>query len=211
MPRTRPQRMSAPMSASGGKAEMLRMAPIRPIPVVFMANGDPVASGLVASLNRPGGNMTGVTIFGMMAVGKRLELLRQVIPKAGPIAYLMNPNNPNREIDSVQAAASRSDCKSLLSMLPAIGSLTLPLRPSPNDRWHAPLPVEKERSHADSRITQRAPVAPVHRWSRSPGIGGRNPSERVVAINWNEWSRSIGSAGRSGARSPTVETLRGLQ
>jgi putative ABC transport system substrate-binding protein len=60
MPRTRPQRMSAPMSASGGKAEMLRMAPIRPIPVVFMANGDPVASGLVASLNRPGGNMTGV-------------------------------------------------------------------------------------------------------------------------------------------------------
>jgi putative ABC transport system substrate-binding protein len=84
-----------------------------PIPIVFMANGDPVAAGLVASLNRPGGNLTGVTIFGMMAAGKRLELLRQLMPKAGTIAYLMNPNNPNREFDNVQAAARCLDSKSL--------------------------------------------------------------------------------------------------
>jgi putative tryptophan/tyrosine transport system substrate-binding protein len=70
-----------------------------------MANGDPVAAGLVANLNRPGGNLTGVTIFGMMAVGKRLELLRELMPKPGTIAYLMNPNNPSREFDNVQAAA----------------------------------------------------------------------------------------------------------
>ena len=70
-----------------------------------MANGDPVAAGLVSSLNRPGGNLTGVTIFGMMAAGKRLELLRQLTPRADSIAYLMNPNNPNREYDNVQAAA----------------------------------------------------------------------------------------------------------
>jgi putative ABC transport system substrate-binding protein len=75
------------------------------IPIVFMANGDPVAAGLVASLNRPGGNLTGITIFGMMAAGKRLELLRQLMPNVGTIAYLMNPDNPNREWDNVQAAA----------------------------------------------------------------------------------------------------------
>ena len=66
---------------------------------------DPVAAGLVATLNGPGGNLTGVTIFGMMAAGKRLELLRQLMPTTGTIAYLMNPNNPNREFDNVQAAA----------------------------------------------------------------------------------------------------------
>jgi putative tryptophan/tyrosine transport system substrate-binding protein len=100
------RRQVAVIAATGGEpSPQVVKAATRTIPIVFMANGDPVASGLVASLNRPGGNMTGVTIFGMMAVGKRLELLRQVMPKAGIIAYLMNPNNPNREIDNVQTAA----------------------------------------------------------------------------------------------------------
>src|SRR5262249_48750190 len=75
------------------------------IPIVFMANGDPGAAGLVASLNQPGGNATMVTIFGLVAVRKRLELVRQLISKPGIIAYLTHPNNPNREIDNVQTAA----------------------------------------------------------------------------------------------------------
>jgi putative ABC transport system substrate-binding protein len=96
----------AVIAATGGEpSPQVVKAATQTIPIVFMANGDPVAAGLVASLNRPGGNLTGVTIFGMMAAGKRLELLRQLMPKAGTIAYLMNPNNPNREFDNVQAAA----------------------------------------------------------------------------------------------------------
>jgi putative ABC transport system substrate-binding protein len=99
-------RRVAVIAATGGEpSPQVVKAATQTIPVVFMANGDPVAAGLVASLNRPGGNLTGVTIFGMMAAGKRLELLRQLMPKAGTIAYLMNPNNPNREFDNVQAAA----------------------------------------------------------------------------------------------------------
>ena len=99
-------RKVAVIAATGGEpSPQVVKAATRTIPIVFMANGDPVAAGLVASLNQPGGNATGVTIFGMMAVGKRLELLRQLMPKAGIIAYLTNPNNPNREIDNVQTAA----------------------------------------------------------------------------------------------------------
>jgi putative ABC transport system substrate-binding protein len=94
------------VAATGGEpAPQVVKAATQTIPIVFMANGDPVASGLVASLNRPGGNATGITIFGTMVAGKRLELLRQLMPKAGIVGYLVNPTNPNQEIDAVRSAA----------------------------------------------------------------------------------------------------------
>jgi putative ABC transport system substrate-binding protein len=77
------------------------------VPIVFAAGGDPVGEGLVASLNRPGGNVTGVHFFGGVLGAKRLELLRQLVPKAGTIAMLVYPNTPNTEAErsDVQAAA----------------------------------------------------------------------------------------------------------
>jgi putative ABC transport system substrate-binding protein len=67
------------------------------IPIVFMTASDPVKVGLVTSLNRPGGNLTGVSILSVAVAAKRLELLREVVPNATVIAFLVNPTNPNVE------------------------------------------------------------------------------------------------------------------
>ena len=77
------------------------------VPIVFAYGGDPVRDGLVASLNRPGGNVTGVVFFAGELGAKRLELLRQLVPKATTIAVLVNPNSPDTETErgDVQAAA----------------------------------------------------------------------------------------------------------
>ena len=66
----------------------------REIPVVFTGVGDPVASGLVDSLARPGGNITGFTIISAVLAGKRLELLKETVPKLSRVAVLWDPRNP---------------------------------------------------------------------------------------------------------------------
>jgi putative ABC transport system substrate-binding protein len=75
------------------------------IPIVFAAIGDPVRSGLVASLARPGGNITGLTILAPELSGKRLELLKEVFPKATRVAILWNATGPALSHIAAQAAA----------------------------------------------------------------------------------------------------------
>jgi putative ABC transport system substrate-binding protein len=77
------------------------------IPIVFTTASDPVQIGLVASLARPGGNVTGATQFGVEAVPKQLELAHELVPTATVIAVLVNPTNPNAEtlLRDLQAAA----------------------------------------------------------------------------------------------------------
>jgi putative ABC transport system substrate-binding protein len=79
------------------------------IPIVFANGSDPVSLGLVASIGRSGGNVTGVTFFSDTLVAKRLELLRELIPEAVTIAFLVNPTNARNDIDKagMQAAARR--------------------------------------------------------------------------------------------------------
>ena len=77
------------------------------IPIVFSIGGDAVKLGLVSSLNRPGGNVTGVTFFVNTLGAKRLELLRELVPSAAHIGFLVNPANPTSEsqVTDVRAAA----------------------------------------------------------------------------------------------------------
>lgn len=83
------------------------------IPVVFAIGADPIKSGLVSSLNRPGGNLTGVSFFTNQMEAKRLGLLHEFASKAGVFAVLLNPNNPffDNQLNDVQEAARRLDVK----------------------------------------------------------------------------------------------------
>jgi putative tryptophan/tyrosine transport system substrate-binding protein len=78
------------VTASGSIARVLKNA-TRTIPIVFLSVSDPVAVGLVDSLPRPGGNMTGFSIISSVLAGKRLELLQEIIPKLSRVAVLWNP------------------------------------------------------------------------------------------------------------------------
>jgi putative ABC transport system substrate-binding protein len=93
----------------GGGADALPVAKAatQTIPIVFTTGSDPVAAGLVTSLNRPGGNATGVTVFSGVLGGKRLELFHEAIPAVTKIAVLEYPNSV--ETQDVEAAAKRLD------------------------------------------------------------------------------------------------------
>jgi putative tryptophan/tyrosine transport system substrate-binding protein len=79
------------------------------IPIVFSTGGDPVRLGLVASLNRPGGNATGVTVLTVAVAAKRLELLHELIPTARVLAVLVNPANPAIAEDNLRGMRSAAD------------------------------------------------------------------------------------------------------
>jgi putative ABC transport system substrate-binding protein len=98
------------IAASGGGDVASRAAKnaTSTIPIVFMGGGDPIAAGLVASLARPGGNLTGVSFIAVELVPKRLELVSELVPQAKVVALLVNPNGPNADalVKDVQEAAS---------------------------------------------------------------------------------------------------------
>ena len=118
--------------ASPIPAALAAKAATATIPIVFAIGSDPVETGLVVSLNRPGGNVTGATFLSVALGAKRLELLRDLVPKITSVGLLVNPNNPNAAVQikemqeattalalqlNVLRATSQSDFDNVFAML----------------------------------------------------------------------------------------------
>ena len=95
------------VAAGGAPLALAAKSATSTLPIVFTGVGDPVALGLVASLARPGGNVTGFSLLSVELTPKRLELVSELVPWAGVIGLLVNPNNPQTEgvVRDVQEAA----------------------------------------------------------------------------------------------------------
>jgi ABC-type uncharacterized transport system substrate-binding protein len=95
------------ISGGGPRTALAVKAATSEIPILFVMTDDPVKHAVVASLNRPGGNITGATFFSTALVAKRLELLRELVPAADGIAFLTDPNDIESELEArdLQSAA----------------------------------------------------------------------------------------------------------
>ena len=104
------------------------------IPIVFVTAEDPVRLGLVASIARPGGNLTGVNLFNTEVVAKRLDLLRELVPRAARIAVLVNPNDvasTETTVRDAKAAAAAIGLQIQFLHANTIGEIILHSRPWP--------------------------------------------------------------------------------
>src|SRR3954452_15301276 len=132
------------------------------IPIVFRGGGDPVGDGLVASLARPGGNLTGVVMLATEVTAKRLELLAELVPRAGVIALLVNPSSANAErvIQEVQEAARAKGLQ--LHVLKASTESEIDIAFASLVQLHADALVVAADPFLSSRREQIVALAPRH-------------------------------------------------
>jgi putative tryptophan/tyrosine transport system substrate-binding protein len=95
-------------AVSGAPAARAAKAATTTIPIVFITPGDPVLLGLVASLNRPGGNLTGLTMTNTVLTMKQIELLNEMLPGDGPLAIISDPNTEAEDLESNARLAERT-------------------------------------------------------------------------------------------------------
>ena len=128
------RRVAVIVATGGGISGLAAKSVTTTIPIVFTTGGDPVQLGLVKNLNRPGGNVTGVSLFTGALAAKRLELLHELVPAARVIALLVNPANPNSE----------SDIKTVEAAAPAMGLRVVVLKASNGDEIEAAFAAMKQ-------------------------------------------------------------------
>jgi putative ABC transport system substrate-binding protein len=133
------------------------------IPVVFFIGEDPVKEGLIASLNRPGGNVTGVTNFQNQLFGKQLGVLRDIVPNTTRFALLVNPNNPNAEQLRVLSARTVDDLELAFAVIgeQRVGALLIGVDG-----------LFFDRREQLSELAMRHAIPAISQWREYPSAGG---------------------------------------
>jgi putative ABC transport system substrate-binding protein len=149
------------------------------IPIVFMQGADPVGIGLVDSLNRPGGNLTGIGLLAAETAGKCFDLLLEVVPQAASIAYLRNPTNPafaESETRELQTAARTHGVSLLTFNASVISEIDTAFADLVRRRADA-LQVSSDGfllTHPDQivALAARYGVPAIYAWPQYPAVGG---------------------------------------
>jgi ABC-type uncharacterized transport system substrate-binding protein len=135
-----------------GQAAMTAKTVERAVPVVFGMSGDPVDAGLIDSLARPGGNMTGMTFLAFELVGKRLELLKEAVPKISRVTVMAYPGHPGEERELKETQLSAQALRTVLHYLSVSNSADI-------DKAFAVIAKE----HTDGILAFPDPITMAHR------------------------------------------------
>jgi putative ABC transport system substrate-binding protein len=163
------------------------------IPIVFMQGSDPVQIGLVNSLNRPAGNLTGIDLLLARVAGKRLELLRELVPAAKSIAYLRNPTNPiyaESETREVHVAASAHGVRLLIVNASGPSEIEMAFADLVQQRADALL-VSSDGfflTHPDQivALAARHAVPAVYGWRQAMAVGGLMSYGTKIIDAWRQ-------------------------
>jgi putative tryptophan/tyrosine transport system substrate-binding protein len=173
------RRPVAVLVAGGGPVSALATkAATKTIPIVFTTVADPVKNGLVASLNRPGGNITGTAGLTSELDAKRLELLHDLMPKAGVIGVLVNPNRPayEGELRELEATAGRMKLKLVVEKAGAESDIDRALETLTRERVDALLvtadPFFNSRRALVIALATRYAIPAIYQWREFAAAGG---------------------------------------
>ena len=171
-------RRVAVIATSGNASTLAAKTATATIPIVFNTGADPVQAGLIASLNRPGGNVTGVTSLGVELGPKRLELMHELVPAAAAIALLVNPANRASEIQIRDAQAAADARGRKLQLLQASTEREIDLafatlaQQRPGGLVIAPESFFNSRSEQLAALTVRHAVPAIYSYREFVAAGG---------------------------------------
>ena len=164
--------------SDGATATMAAKAATEKVPIVFITGADPIRLGLVGSFNRPDSNITGLVIFANELIGKRLEILKELLPKEAKVALLVNPKGPNVAplIKEAQRAAKAMDQEMHVIEASVEHELNAAFASFRQRRINAALvaadPFFDDRHEQLVALSARYAIPAIYQWRQFPEAGG---------------------------------------